>query len=218
MESINDILIQNREEAGRLLSKKLQSYVSHNTVVVGIPSGGVCVAAAVAHDLSLPLEVCPCLAIKHPSRSNETVGSVSIDEVYLHNQAHDIPQSYFHHQLTMLRGLIQMDYQYYYGKSTPASFQYKTVILVDDVIESVDSIMACLRSIQKQRPVKIIIAIPFVRAEIARLLRTEADDIVFLQMKNSGFSGMDFFDNFPEVDRERVRLLMNQSRQVLEMI
>ena len=49
---------ENRTAAGRQLAKALMRYRGRtNTVVVGLPRGGVITAAAVAEDLDLPLDV-----------------------------------------------------------------------------------------------------------------------------------------------------------------
>jgi orotate phosphoribosyltransferase-like protein len=80
MKRINvDTRLQNRTEAGVLLSRKLAAYKNSDAVVVGIPHGGVCVASAIADILSLSLEVMPCRKIKNSARTlgGKTHGRIS---------------------------------------------------------------------------------------------------------------------------------------------
>jgi putative phosphoribosyl transferase len=215
MELVEYTVMQNREQAGKMLSTKLNIYKNDNAIVVGIPRGGVCVAAAIAESLELPLEVMSCRKIKHPADSTRTIGSVSINETAIHDCTYDIPQDYLCHQVILLRHSIQLEHKKYYAEHQPASLLYKTVILVDDVLKSVDTIMACIQSIKAQKPLKIVVAIPLVSAETARLIRAEVDDMIFLQMKNLISSGKDHFVDFPVIEEEMVRDLLNHSKSSL---
>jgi predicted phosphoribosyltransferase len=216
MQAVMSALLQDREQAGRLLSQKLDSY-RNNAVVVGIPHGGVCVAFAIAEALSLSLEVLPCRRIKHPADSNKAIGSVSVSEAFIHDFSQCIPQDYIYHQIALLRNALQHEHHQYYRNRRPPSFLYKTVILVDDILEVSDTMLACLRDIKKQKPLKVIVAVPVVTAEAARIIRAEADEFVFLQMETSTRPAKDHFENFPRVDEREVRELLELSRKTVRL-
>lgn len=129
MNTITDIMIQDRTQAGKLLGKKLEDYKDGIAVVIGVPHGGVCVAYALAEDLNLQLEIMPCRKMKHPADSAKNIGSVSIDEAFIHDCPHTIPQDYICHQVALLRSAIQAENKFYYGNRNPVSLLYKTVIL-----------------------------------------------------------------------------------------
>lgn len=211
-------VMQDREEAGYLLSKKLASFKNTNAIVVGIPHGGVCVASAIADSLSLPLEVMPCRKIKDPGDGSKNIGSVSQDDVFIHDCARTIPQDYISHQIILLRNAISHENRKYYGDDQPASLRYRTVILVDDLLASSDTMMACLRGIKKHIPLKIIVAVPVVSAEAARIVGAEADDMQFLKMEASLASPDEYFADFPKVDDQKVKELLEASRKSVEDI
>ena len=73
--------------------------------------------------------------------------------------------------------------------------------------------MAGLRGIKKQSPLKIIIAVSLVGAEAARVLRAEADDLLFLKMENAIDSTGDFFVHFPKIDDAKVIELFKDSKK-----
>jgi putative phosphoribosyl transferase len=208
-----DTRLQNRNEAGVLLSKKLAAYKNSDAVVAGIPHGGVCVASVIADKLSLRLEVMPCRQVRNPGDSKNSIGSVSADDVFMHDCPYTIPQDYISHQIVLLRNAIAFENKGYYGDSRPASLRHKIVILVDDVLQSSDNVMACLRGIKKQDPLKVIVAAPFVSVEAARILSAEADDVVFLDMKNSIGSASNHFIDFQKIDEIKVKEVLRASRE-----
>src|SRR5690242_7709013 len=101
MTSIEESKIQDREQAGRLLARRLMDYANSKAIVVGASTGGVIVAAALADVLNLPLEVIPCRRIKDPVDNSKSIGSVSPDEIITNHCSYDIPQDYVSHQIAM---------------------------------------------------------------------------------------------------------------------
>src|SRR5690349_8400541 len=99
IDAIHDTVLENRVRAGLSLAKKLTTYEKTNSIVIGIPHGGMVVAAAIASDLHLPLEVLPCRRIKHPADSNKNVGAVCLTEVFMHDSYDCIPQDLIAHQI-----------------------------------------------------------------------------------------------------------------------
>jgi putative phosphoribosyl transferase len=218
MEQISvDTRLQDRKEAGVLLSKKLAAYKDSDAVVVGIPHGGVCVASVIADTLSLTLEVMPCRQIKNPGDGKNNIGSVSVGDVFMHDCPYTIPQDYIFHQIVLLRNAVAFENKSYYGNGEPASLRFRTVILVDDVLKSSDTMMACLRGIKKQNPLKVIVAVPFISAEAARIISAEADDLVFLDLKHSIELASDYFIDFPKIDEVKVKELLLASRKRVEI-
>ena len=200
MQAVTQTKFQDRAHAGYLLANKLEAYRNTDAIVVGIPTGGVAVGAAIAGTLFLPLGVLPCRKIPHPVDSTRTIGSISADDVFLGHCSHTIPQDYISHQIALLRDALKHDKHRYCSDEVSTSFLHKTVILVDDVLLSGDAILACIRSLRKQIPLKIVVAVPIVSAEAARIVSAETDDIVFLQMETVDRSLHDYFSDVSEVD------------------
>jgi predicted phosphoribosyltransferase len=203
---------ENRRIAGILLAQKLATLDLYNAVVVGVPHGGVCVAAEVADYFHLPLDVMMCRKISDPSDQSKTIGSVSRNEVVMHDQHCSIPQDYLYFQTIRLKNEIKLDNDFYYAEEPKLDFEFKTVILVDDFLSSADTLLACVRDIRKKRALKIIVAVPFVQSDAATIIRREADDLVFLRMQQSIHSPTEYYSDFPEVKEWTVRDLLRRSR------
>ncbi|MBL6448767.1 hypothetical protein JMN32_20815 [Fulvivirga sp. 29W222] len=213
MEGYTEILIRDREHAGELLCRKLNTYQKDNAVVVGIPHGGVCVASIIAKKLKLPLEVMPCRKIKHPTDKGKVIGSVCYTEACIHDCPFDVPQDYIYHQMALLRNAINYQQKFYYEGMEPVSLRYKTVILVDDTLIASDTMIACLREIRKQNPLKIIVAVPVVNTEAARIINEEADDLIFLRMGNDKETLKQHYANFPVINDDAVRDILRKQKE-----
>jgi putative phosphoribosyl transferase len=179
---------------------------------VAIPHGGVEVGAAIAGSLNVPLEVMPCRKISDPSNREKHIGSVSRNEIVLHDCPFSLPQDYLYFKGIRLQNEIESELRFYHEDSQPASLQYRTVILVDDVLISSDTMIACLREIRAQQPMSIIVAVPFVQTEAARRIQSEADSLVFSVIKPVIATPLEYYEEFPPVNDWRVRELLRQSK------
>ncbi|HEU4729464.1 MAG TPA: phosphoribosyltransferase family protein, partial [Kofleriaceae bacterium] len=79
----------NRIDAGRQLADTLRAHSLVSPVVVGMSRGGVPVAAEVARELGMPLEICVVRKLQAPGLSPVTIGAIAeggaryIDEALL---------------------------------------------------------------------------------------------------------------------------------------
>lgn len=72
-------LFADRTDAGRALARHLAAWAGTNAVVCGIPRGGVVVAAEVAKELALPLDVVVVRKLGSTSNPEYAVGAVADD-------------------------------------------------------------------------------------------------------------------------------------------
>ena len=214
-EYVQDTLLHSREEAGLILGRKLHEYENTNSVVIGIPHSGVCVAAAIAKYLSLPLEVMPSQRIKHPANSNKNLGSVSLTEVFLHDNTDQVPLDFVAHQIASLKNNNSIEQQFYHSDNSQQELKYKTVILADDLLHSSEVMLACIHEIKKQKPLKLVVAVPVANAEAARIVRAEVDDAVFLRIEKEVGPAKRYFTNYQKIDRDQVKKLLDISNKNL---
>jgi predicted phosphoribosyltransferase len=207
----DEVTIQDREQAGYLLSKKLMLYKNSNALVVGLGHGGAVVGYHVAHALQLSFAVIPCRKIKHPANSAQTIGSVSMNEVLMLDDTHGIPQDYIYHQILLSRIGIEREFNFYYANKPRPIIENRTVIIADDVLEEGNAMIACLRSIQKQNPANVVVAIPIVTAAAFRAISLEADDVVFLKKESGNEPVRNIYASLPTVKEEEVRDLLLKS-------
>ena len=208
MDTSRQAAMLTREESGIALARKLGGYAGTNSVVIGIPRGGLPVAAALAKQLSLPLDVLPAQRIKHPGNPVDNLGSVCLTEVVLPEDTGGIPQDLVAHQIAILKTRNASDYWFYHEHRNPVSVTGKTVILVDDVLRSGEVILACIHELRKQKPLKVIAAIPFVSTEAARILSSEVDEAHFIRIEHEVGSPKMYFSDSARQAKNDVRKLV----------
>ena len=71
------VMFASREDAGRQLGRHLKERGLQADLVLGLPRGGVVVAAEVAHTLNLPLDVLIVRKIGHPLHREFAVGALA---------------------------------------------------------------------------------------------------------------------------------------------
>src|SRR5881397_4201745 len=79
-------MFASREEAGQKLGRQLQDEGIEADLVLGLPRGGVVVAAEVAHTLHLPLDVVIVRKIGHPWHREFAVGALAENDVVLFDE------------------------------------------------------------------------------------------------------------------------------------
>lgn len=173
-------VLENRENAGRLLAGKLNAYKNSDTVVLAVPYGGIPVGYQLATALHLPFEIIFSKRIKHPANSDLCIGAVTKDEVVLHDSAKFIPRDYISHQISQLQHRLKKQYSTFYPEAEKNSLDKKTVILVDDVLRDREEISVCLRSIEKQNVDEVILAVPVVTDKKTHNYLSENYKLVYL--------------------------------------
>jgi putative phosphoribosyl transferase len=183
METVkNKWLLDDRLEAGNLLAHKLLRY-KNASIVIAIPNGGVPVGYAIAKQLAVPMDVYGCKKIKHPAKRLSTIGAVSLDAITWINTVRDIPQDYVVHKTALLQHTIRRKCNYFRGGNTPIHLEGKTVILVDDQLQTGQTMLAVIKSLRALNPKEIIVSVPVTSLHASYEIVKEADHFVFLMIE-----------------------------------
>jgi putative phosphoribosyl transferase len=203
----NEIL-QDRKEAAILLSEKLEKYQSSDTIILAVPRGGVPIGYEIAKNLHLPLDVILSKKIGHPLNKEFAIGAVSLDSSFIDNHP-EISTAYIESETKKLRESLQDKYNLYMGDRKPADVTGKTVILVDDGIATGNTLLACIAMLRKNKPQKIIVAVPVVPFDTVKVFQQKADEFIYL-IASKDFRGVGgFYEDFEQVnDDEVIRMLL----------
>jgi putative phosphoribosyl transferase len=131
-----------RAEAGRTLAGKLQHYAGRDdTVVLGLPRGGVPVAFEIARDLAVPLEVFLVRKLGVPGQEEFAMGAIAEGGVTVLSQdlllELGIPQRAVTEAIAREQQELERREQLYRGEWPAAAVAGKTGILVDDGLATV---------------------------------------------------------------------------------
>lgn len=217
MEHGQNFAFLDREQAGRDLAVALERYRSPSTLVLGLPRGGVVVAAEVARVLNVDLDVVISRKIGAPSNPEYAIGAVAEGgEVYL-NDAEigraGIDPTYIseeiHRQEEAIRARARM---YRDGRHLP-SLKDRPVIVVDDGIATGFTMLAALLDVRARGARPVVMATPVAPPLTVERLSYACDDAVALATPQPFYAVGMFYQNFDQVnDDEVVALLRRQHR------
>ena len=195
-----------RTEAGLALAQQLKPLPHSNGVVLAVPRGGVPVAAVVAQELKLPLQVWLCKKIGHPKQKEYAIGAVTLTDAYLIPHE-EVEEEYLASEVKAVRHRLQ-EMQQRFGVADAASLKGKTAILVDDGIATGNTLMAAVRLLRQSEPARIVIAVPVASRRAQELLTPEVDEFICLHSP-AFFTGVGaFYEHFEQVSDEEVMALL----------
>ncbi len=201
---------KNRDEAGKLLAKKLISYRGTNTIVIAIPRGGVPVASIIAKRLQLPLEIELSKKIGHPINPEFAIGSVTLHGVTINPRLKGVSEEYVQEQSKKIKEELTKKLNLFMGEKQLTDIKGKNIILVDDGVATGNTLIASIHTIKKRKPKKIVVAIPVSPKNTAIQLEELVDEFICLQIPANFHSVGQFYDDFTQVSNEKVIELLQE--------
>lgn len=211
-------MFQDRKEAAHLLAQKLIQYKNQkNVLILAIPRGGLEIGNVIAKKLGAPLDIILTKKIGYPSEPEAAIGAVSLTGYHVED-TFSIDQRYIQHQVQEIQALLKKRYAEYLGKRKPYPVKGKIIILVDDGVATGNTIFAALDILKKEKPQKIIVAIPVGPQEVVASLRTKADEVICLQEEPPGifFAIGRFYHQFEQVSDEEAKRWLKEAERGYE--
>ena len=204
-----------RTQAGRRLAKALWRYRQKpDTIVAGIPRGGVFTAAAVAESLELPVDVVPVGEVQVPGHDELIAGAVSADGVRVMNE--DVISAF---QLVperveaeIHRRLLDLEIRQQFSRRDQPSFAGRTVIIVDDGIATGSTMDAAIQVVRRAGAERIVVAVPVGAPDRCERLRSRVDHFVCLETPEPFFGIAYWYTHFPSVDEREVTHTVTQTQ------
>jgi len=212
---VRNIAFLNREEAGQELASILAKYSSEKPVVLGMPRGGVVLAAIIADKLHAPLDVIVARKIGAPSQPEYAIGAIAPGDVSIFNPEARI---YFDFDSNEVREVIEREkiemerrIKLYRGNKAELDLKDRVVIIVDDGLATGQTALAAVRSIRKLNPRKIILAVGVSSIEAAQMLGQEVDALVALRTPAEFHAVGLWYKEFPQTTDAEVTKLLKQN-------
>jgi predicted phosphoribosyltransferase len=197
---------RNREEAGRQLAQRLSRYRGSDAVVVAVPRGGVPVGRVVADRLEADLDVVLVCKISAPGNMGCAIGAV--DESGLvtltdYGRQH-VPDEYIRREADRQVATLRERRERYTPLKPPVSLSGRTAIVVDDGISTGASMLAAVRAVRRQRPARLVVAVPLACTDALLAIGREADEVVCLLPAVPLMAVSGFYEEFPPVSDDDV--------------
>ncbi|GAA4288671.1 phosphoribosyltransferase [Georgenia daeguensis] len=175
-----------RREAGWVLADLLGDYAGRDDVVVlGLPRGGVPVAAIVARALGAPLDVVVVRKLGVPGQPELAMGAITgVGEsiVVVRNEtvlAHTgVGEEAFHRVLTAETAELHRREKLYRGDRPRLQVRGRTALIVDDGLATGSSVRAAIAALRREEPARLVVGVPVGSASSCALVAREADEVV----------------------------------------
>jgi putative phosphoribosyl transferase len=211
---LKPVLFQNRADAGQQLAQRLEFLRNQaGLIVLGIPRGGVVVAAEVAHALNAPLDVFLAHKLGAPSNPELAIGAMTSDGTILLDdllvRELQISEHAISDEAEHQRKEIERRLQVYRRDRPPLAVKNKTVVLIDDGVATGSTVLASLHALRKQQPAKLILAIPVGPADTVQRLAHECDQLIAINVPAQFWAVGQFYVTFGQTSDEEVIELLN---------
>ena len=205
---------RNRADAGRTLAGLLAKYAARpDVIVLGLPRGGVPVAAEVARALGAPLDVCLVRKLGVPGHSEFAMGAISEGGVSVLNEdvirSLAIPAVLVDRTRERERVELERRNRLYRGSRPPPMLHARTVILIDDGLATGSTMEAAILALRLLGPARIVAAAPVGARESCDRIGRIADVIVCPAMPDPFNAVGLWYDDFAETSDEEVQNLLN---------
>ena len=205
-------MFRNREDAALQLARRLKLLTLEDPVVLGIPRGGVVIAAVLARELGAELDVVLSRKLRAPYQPELAIGAISEDgEVYLNAFAHQaagVTEQYLREEREHQIAEIRRRGKLFRAVKPPAGVTGRSVIVTDDGIATGATMVATLHVLNAQKPHELIVAVPVAPPDTLEKLRPQCSRLECLLAPADFDAISQFYGDFQQVkDEEAVRLL-----------
>jgi putative phosphoribosyl transferase len=211
------VRFRDRRDAGQLLGRRLKSLRGHDVVVLGLPRGGVPVAAEAARALGAPLDVIVVRKVGVPFQPELAMAAVGEGGVLVVNDRvvglTQVEPEELERGERRERAELESRVQRFRGDRSRIPLTGRTVVLVDDGIATGSTARAACAVARALGAARIVFAAPVCAREAARQLAADVDELVCLQTpRDFGAVGQFYADFRATEDDEVVELLERAAR------
>jgi predicted phosphoribosyltransferase len=207
-------MFRDREEAGRMLARRIKGRKFQDPLVLAIPRGGVAIGAVLAREIGAELDVVLSRKLRAPGQPELAVGAVGEDgRVCLNLRVQDVlglSEEYLAAECRHQLAEIARRKALFRRVRPPASIKGRSVIVADDGIATGSTMIAALEVARMQDAHELIVAVPVAAPDrLAEVLRHCDEAFCLVTTADFWSIGQFYQDFFPVEDAEVVELLLS---------
>jgi len=208
---------RNRAQAGAELAELLGAYRGVDGVVLGLPRGGVPVAAPVASALGLPLDAYVVRKLGVPGHEELAMGAIATGGVVVWNEdvLEMVRVSDERRQAAVARERAELERREiaYRGDRPPLVVRDRVMLVVDDGLATGATMAAAVAALKADAPASIVVAVPVAPLAAVQAFESVVDDVVVVAVPDHFGAVGEWYDDFRATsDDEVVALLRGDGR------
>jgi putative phosphoribosyl transferase len=206
-------VFRDREHAGMILADMMSDYKDENALILGIPAGGIPVAAVLSRELSLELDVAVVSKVTLPWNTEAGYGAVSWEGTVRLNQeiisSIGLSKDEIHKGIGKTREKVERRVKLFRGDKNWPNLGEKTVILVDDGIASGFTILVAVMALKNIDVGELVVAVPTASPDSLNRLSAEVEAIYCPNIRSGWiFAVADAYQEWWDVDEGEVLRIM----------
>lgn len=209
-------LFRDRVDAGAQLARELGAYRRKHALVLGIPRGGVPVAAEVARTLDADLDVVVARKVGAPGQEELALGAVTADGTSFMNsdlvELIGISDTELERRVNEQSAEARRREHRFRGGLSALSTQGRIVILVDDGLATGATMRAAVRALRGSGAAKLVVAVPVGAAETCKRVAAEVDELVCPYALEAFYAVGIHYQTFGQTSDEEVERILSEQR------
>ncbi|MFC9392874.1 MULTISPECIES: phosphoribosyltransferase family protein [unclassified Streptomyces] len=210
------MFFSDRTDAGRQLAARLDHLKGHDVVVLGLPRGGVPVAAEVADALDAPLDICLVRKLGVPHQPELAMGALGEGGVRVLNERVLREARVSERDLAAVeeREHTELDQRglRYRGSRPSVPLDGRTVVVVDDGLATGATALAACRVVRARGAARIVLAVPVAPKGWTARVGGEADETVSVHAPELFFAIGQFYRDFSQTPDAEVIDCLERNR------
>ncbi len=207
-------LFADRSAAGKQLAQALDHLAGERVVILGVPRGGVEVAAEVAGQHGWELDIVIPRKVGAPGNPELGLGAIApgvrvLDERMLRTLG--VSEEYLEQEIAAQEEEIHRRSEAYRRGRPPADLTRRVAVIVDDGIATGGTAIAAVRWAKVQGATRVILAVPVAPREAVTRLAEEADEVVCLETPEPFYAVGQWYGDFPQTEDDQVIRLLDRS-------
>lgn len=207
---------RDRYQAGEILAALLgMEPWPPSALVLGLPRGGVPVAAVIAAQLNLALDVLIVRKLGLPEQPEVAMGAIASGDIVIINDgicsALPNPSEVLEKVIAFESSELKRREDFYHADRDPLPIAGRTVILVDDGLATGATMRAALEAVHRRGAERRVVAVPVASEEALESTAAHADRVICPYIPEY-FRGVgSHYDDFEQTGDEEVSRLLRES-------
>ncbi len=198
----------NRTEAGSRLATALRHLRGRDIVVLGLPRGGVPVAAEVARELGAPLDVLVVRKLGVPGQPELALGAIGEDGARVLNDGVLRMVRLNPQHLAEIEAAERLELdrrlRVFRGDRPAVRVRGRTAIVVDDGAATGATARVACAVARSHGAIRVVLALPVAAPSAVADLRGEADEVIVVATPEAFFAIGEFYDDFDQTTDDEV--------------
>jgi putative phosphoribosyl transferase len=210
-------IFEDRVDAGHALARALAEFDgARDAIVLGLPRGGVPVAAEIARSLGLPLDVLVVRKLGLPWQPELAMGAIASggalvlnEDVLRHAGGEEVLEQVRRRELAELERRERA----FRGSRPPLEVAGRTAIVADDGLATGATMEAAVRALRSLAAARVVVAVPVASLEARERIAALADQILCLETPPYFSAVGQWYRDFDQTSDSEVSELLERSWQ-----